>query len=37
VLSAILFAFGGFNGWFLWRNLRHRSRSLQPTRDAVDG
>jgi hypothetical protein len=37
VLSVILLAFGAFNGWFLWRNLRHRLRSLQPSREAVDG
>jgi len=36
-VSAILRAFGAFNGWFLWRNLRHRLRSLKPSREAVDG
>ena len=36
-VSAILLAFGAFNGWFLWRNLRHRLRSLKPSREAVDG
>lgn len=37
VLTAILLAFGGFNGWFLWRNLRHRARSFEPSREAADG
>jgi hypothetical protein len=37
VLSAILLAFGVFNGWFLWRNLRRRVRSSEPSPEAADG
>jgi hypothetical protein len=36
-LSAILLAFGAFNGLFLWRNLRYRLGSPQRSGEAVDG